>query len=252
MSFAEELRVAIEAAEAGGAAALARFRRPVGVWKKTDASPVTEADLASEAAILGAIERTFPDDGFMSEESGERPAANGRRWLVDPIDGTLAFLRGLPHWGVLVAFESGGRVEAGVAHFPALATTYAAASGEGCWRNGERVRCSDVASFPAATIQIGEAASIRERDPRLFDAIIGSGATIRCYGDAYAACLVLDGRSDGWIECARTWDFAPFAVLAREAGARFTDWSGAESIDGGTAILATPRLHDLLRALVSP
>lgn len=250
MSFANELRVAREAARSGGDAALALFQRSIDVRRKGDASPVTDADIASEAAIIQTIERVFPSDGFLGEESGARPSANGRRWIVDPIDGTRAFIRGLPHWGVLVALEVEGRVEVGVAHFPAMAVAFSAATGEGCWRDGERVRCSEVASLGEATVQIGEMRAVRESNPEMFDAIIRSADVVRSYGDAYAGCLVLDARSDAWIEASPfAWDFAPFAVLAREAGAVFTDWSGREAIGSGTALLAPPSLHTEILAL---
>ncbi len=208
--FASELRVAREAAEAGGAPALERFRRSIAVRRKADFSPVTEADLASEAAILRRISEAFPSDGFVCEESGERPGSNGRRWIVDPLDGTRAFVRGLPHWGVLVALEVEGRVEVGVARFPALGAMYAGATGQGCALNGESIRCSDAASLAEATVQIGEIGAVAARDPLLFEAVIWSSAVLRSYGDAYAGCLVLEGRSDASIEASvKPWDLAP-------------------------------------------
>ncbi|HUP66003.1 MAG TPA: inositol monophosphatase family protein [Thermoanaerobaculia bacterium] len=252
MRYTSELVVAREAAEAGGVAALERFRRSIGIKRKPDSSPVTEADFASEAAILRRILQAFPSDGFLCEESGEKAGSSGRRWIIDPLDGTRAFLRGLPHWGVLVALEVEGRVEAGVANFPAAEAMYAAATGEGCTRNGKAIRCSDASSLAEATVQLGEISSIAALDPALFDGILRSGAVLRSYGDAYAGCLVLEGRSDAWIEAtARAWDLAPFASLAREAGAVFTDWSGEESIDRGTGLLAPPALHRAIRELMT-
>lgn len=241
--YGDELRLAEEAAMIGGKAALAHFLKGVEVKTKADASPVTAADLASNDAILETIRNAFPADAILSEELEERPEAGGRRWIVDPIDGTRAFLRGLPHWGVLVALEVAGRVEVGVAHFPAAGLMWSAATGHGCRRNGELVRCSEGVALAEATIQIGEAARILERRPRFLEAVVRRAAIVRSYGDAFAACLVLDGRSDGWIECASTWDLAPFAALARESGAMFSDWSGVERIDGGTALLAAPTVH---------
>ncbi|HEY0590979.1 MAG TPA: inositol monophosphatase family protein, partial [Thermoanaerobaculia bacterium] len=252
MRYTSELLVAREAAEAGGAAALERFGRSLDTRTKADASPVTEADFASEAAILRRISQAFPSDGYLCEESGEKGASSGRRWIVDPLDGTRAFLRGLPHWGVLVALEVEGRVEAGVAYFPALGAMYAAATGEGCSRNGEAIRCSDAGSLPGATVQLGEIGPIAALDPGLFDGILRSGAVLRSYGDAFAGCLVLEGRSDAWIEAtARAWDFAPFVPLAREAGAVFTAWNGEEAIDRGTGLLAPPALHRAIRGLMA-
>ncbi|HSN67752.1 MAG TPA: inositol monophosphatase family protein [Thermoanaerobaculia bacterium] len=253
MRYARELMVAREAAEAGGAVALERFRRDIDVRRKPDSSPVTEADLASEAAILRRISQAFPSDGVLSEESGEKPGSSGRRWIVDPLDGTRAFLRRLPHWGVLIGLEVEGRIEAGVAYFPAVGALYAAATGEGCRRNGETIRCSGVTSLAEATVQLGEIGPIASLDAALFDGLLRSGAVLRSYGDAFAGCLVLEGRSDAWIEAtARAWDFAPFAALAREAGAVFTDWSGEEAIDRGTGLLAPPALHGAIRGMMSP
>lgn len=250
MNFSDELQVAQDAAKRGGDAALAHFMTRVDVRTKEDDSPVSAADLASNDAILRAIAAAYPGDAVLSEETEARPEAGGRRWIVDPIDGTRAFLRGLSHWGVLVALEVDGRVEVGVAHFPAMGITFAAATGGGCRRNGELVRCSDVARLGDATVQIGEVRPVKERDPRFFDEVVRRAAVVRSYGDAFAACLVLDGRSDGWIEVAKAWDFAPFTVLAREAGAVFSDWTGADRIDSGTAIVATPGVHRELVEMV--
>ncbi|MHB0971963.1 MAG: inositol monophosphatase family protein [Thermoanaerobaculia bacterium] len=252
MTWAAELRVAREAAASGGQAALGYFRQTIDVRRKGDASPVTDADVASETAIIRTIERAFPSDGFLGEESGERPSTNGRRWIIDPIDGTRAFLRGLPHWGVLIGLEVDGHIEAGVAHFPAIAVAYSAATSEGCWRNDERIYCRNDVSLDEATVQIGEFRTVRDGNPSMFDAVVRTADVVRSYGDAYAPCLVLDGRSDAWIEAAvKPWDLAPFPVLAREAGALFTDWNGRESITSGNALLAPAPLHARILSLMA-
>lgn len=250
MPFEHELDVARRAAAAGAAAALQYFRKNPRTTVKADESPVTEADLAAEKAILDVIRREFPADAILSEESGVY-GEGGRRWLVDPIDGTRGFIRGLPHWGMIIGFENGGRIEAGVVHLPALGVAYSAATGAGCFRNDEKIRCADVERLEDATVQVGEMRAVLEKGRAFFDMLVARAAIVRSYGDCMAPCLVLEGRSDVWIEAGvKPWDLSPFPVLAREAGAVFTDWNGVESIAGATVLLSSPKLHrQLIEAL---
>jgi len=150
------VEVARRAVERAGAAAMRHFRTDLAIEKKPDRTPVTAADRESEAAILEAIGARFPDHAILAEESGLHPGAPGKRWIVDPLDGTRGFTRGGPFWGPLVAFESGGEILAGALALPALGTTYYAGRGLGAFRDGERLRVSQVDTLEEATVSLGE------------------------------------------------------------------------------------------------
>ncbi|HYW51798.1 MAG TPA: inositol monophosphatase family protein, partial [Gemmatimonadaceae bacterium] len=153
MSENEDLLQAVtELARLSGDEANRFFRQGIAVEFKGDGSPVTAADRAAETVAREWIRAHFPNDGILGEEFGlEQPDAP-RRWVLDPIDGTKTFVRGVPLWGTLVACVAGDEVLAGAAYFPAVGEIIAAAPGEGCWWNGARARVSDVASLAQATV----------------------------------------------------------------------------------------------------
>src|SRR5689334_23665735 len=138
-----ELEVATRAARAAGETALAYFRRDPKVTWKPDDSPVSEADHAADRVLVDALRAAFPDDAILTEESGEAAGASGRRWIVDPIDGTRPFLRGIPDWSNLVALEAEGDIVVGILNLPAHGDLYAAARGLGTTKNGTQVRIAD-------------------------------------------------------------------------------------------------------------
>jgi phosphoribosyl-AMP cyclohydrolase / phosphoribosyl-ATP pyrophosphohydrolase len=251
-SYERELDVALRATRAAGEKALSYFRRPLEVRRKADLSPVTDADLAADRVFREIIANEFPDDGFLAEESGSQASRSGRRWILDPIDGTKGFARGLPFWSVLAALEDGGEIVAGVAHFPALKTTYFARRGGGCFRDDDRVHCSATERLDEASVQIAELRDLLSSEAR--DAVAGIAETAyitRSIGDALAGCLVVDGSCDVWIERGlQPYDVAPFYILAPEAGARVTDWGGAADPAGGSIAIAPPALHARVLALL--
>jgi phosphoribosyl-AMP cyclohydrolase / phosphoribosyl-ATP pyrophosphohydrolase len=253
VSYERELDVALRATRAAGEKALSYFRRPLDVRRKADLSPVTDADLAADRVFREIIANEFPDDGFLTEESGSQASrSSGRRWILDPIDGTKGFARGLPFWSVLAALEDGGEIVAGVAHFPALNTTYFARRGGGCFRNDARVHCSATERLEEASVQIAELRDLLTSEARdAIASIVGTAYVTRSIGDALAGCLVVDGSCDAWIERRlQPYDVAPFYILAPEAGARVTDWSGAVDPAGGSIAIAPPALHASVLALL--
>ena len=138
------LLAALELARLTGQTALRHFRGAVTVERKSDGSPVTIADREAERSARDWIARRFPDDGILGEEFGETPGNSGRRWLLDPIDGTRTFVRGVPLWGSLIAIIEDDTVLAGAACYPAMGEEVAAAPGRGCWHNGARCAVSKV------------------------------------------------------------------------------------------------------------
>ena len=232
------MEVATEFARAAGQAALRHFRTPLSIEHKADGSPVTIADRAAEQAAREGIEARFPEDGILGEELGStRPGAR-RQWLVDPIDGTQTFVRGVPLWGSLVAVIEADRVLAGAACFPALGEMIAAAAGGGCFWNGAASRVSEISTLEKATAlttdeRFGADPSRRAAWTRL----AARAALSRSWGDCYGYLLVATGRAEAMVDPKLSaWDSAPVLVIVEEAGGVFTDWSGQRTAAGGSAI----------------
>jgi histidinol-phosphatase len=251
-TWERELDVAVTAARRGGAAALAHFTKDPKVTIKADRSPVSEADFAADRAILETLRAAFPGDAILTEESGEAPGASGRRWIVDPIDGTRPFLRGIPHWSNLIALEADGDVVVGVLHLPALGELYAAARGLGTTRNGTQVTVRDTTAAQEAYLTLGQLDNAhRALGPEAFLRLVDTVALARGYGDAWGPALVLSGVIDAWMECdVSLWDIAPFPVLFEEAGAVFTGLDGERHWPTRSGIAANPALHAQLLGLL--
>lgn len=240
------------AARAGADAALPFFgKRGVVTWKADD-SPVGQADHAADAAIQHRIRAAFPDDAIVTEESGEHAGTSGRRWIVDPVDGTRDFLRGLPYWATLIALEVGGDIAVGVLHLPVLGTLYAAARDAGAWRDGGRLEVRDAASHSRCLLAFGESDCILDAvGTGAFARLVRGVGSARGYGAPYGAALMLDGQADAWIEGnVSVWDIAPFVVLLEEAGARFTDLEGQRVWPCRSGLAAGPSLHRALLELI--
>ena len=246
-----ELQVAVNAARAGADAALPFFRKQSRVSWKSDNSPVGEADHAADAAIQRCIRDAFPDDTILTEESGERAGKRDRRWIVDPVDGTRDFLRGLPYWANLIALEADGDIVVGVLHLPALGRLYAAARGAGAWRDGQRLKVAE-APISRCLLVFGEVHCLLEAiDAETFGRLARSVGSARGYGAPYGAALMLDGQAEVWTEgIVSLWDIAPFVVLLEEAGARFTDLTGTRTWPSASGLAAAPALHDAVLEVV--
>jgi histidinol phosphatase-like enzyme (inositol monophosphatase family) len=243
------LEAVSEVAALAGAEALRHFRRRLEVEAKVDGSPVTRADRDAERVVRSWVERHFPDDGILGEEFGEsRPGAR-RRWLVDPVDGTRAFVKGVPLWGTLVAVAEGERVLAGAAEFPALGERLVAARGEGCWWNGACCRVSSVATVDEATVLATDVGFLKspERGDR-WRMLATRAANARTWGDCYGYLLVAIGRAelmaDGSVS---PWDAAALQVAVEEAGGVFTDWSGRATAFSDGAVATNAALAAELR-----
>jgi histidinol phosphatase-like enzyme (inositol monophosphatase family) len=193
-------------------------------------------------ADLGAA---FPTDGLLGEEFGEQAGASGRRWIVDPIDGTQSFIRGVPLYGVLVGLEDHGTPALGVIGFPALGgEIYWAARGAGAYRDGAPIRVSVVTTLAEATVCAGDAAPALFGDKYAgFQRVLAGCGRQRGWGDCYGYALVASGRVEVMVDpLVSAWDVAAVAPIVEEAGGVFTDWGGARTIHGGSAIGTTPAL----------
>jgi histidinol-phosphatase len=235
---------------------MARFRAAdLAVETKPDMTPVTEADRAVEAALRERLERARSDDGILGEELGRsgNGQAQGRRWIIDPIDGTKGYVRGLPVWATLLALEVDGRVHVGVVSAPALGRRWWALRGGGAFLNGERIAVSHVSAVEDAHLSYDSVVDFEECG--LGERFLGLARRCwrtRAYGDFWSHVLVAEGSIDISIEPSglSPWDVAPLVVLLEEAGGRLTDLQGVARIDGGAAVATNGRLHDeVLRAL---
>lgn len=246
------LDVALEAAFAAGQATLAHFRTGVAVEAKADATPVTAADRAAEAILRDRLRRAFPGHGIVGEEEGADRPESSHVWWLDPIDGTKAFVRGVPLYAVLVGLAIEGRIEVGVAHFPALGETVYAASGRGTRLNGRTVRVRDTEALADAYVAFTDAGSFaRHGRADAWRRLRAATAYQAGWSDAYGHALVACGRLELMLDpVMNPWDAGPFPVLLREAGGRFGDWSGRETIHGGEALSTTERLWPQVAALI--
>jgi myo-inositol-1(or 4)-monophosphatase len=245
-------RVAYEA----GRLTLGYFQRSIDTTWKADDTPVTVADRAAEAFIREQITARFPDHAIVGEEFGSSGDASAtHRWFIDPIDGTKSFICGVPLYSVLIGLEINGRVEVGVANFPALNELIAAASGQGCWWNGRTAHVSmqadlsrsivahiDTASFERVSAAKG-AAWTRLQKASYYNA---------GWCDAYGYLLVATGRVDVMLDpIMNVHDCAPFPVILREAGGFFGDWQGNETIYAGEALATNATLLPEVVALLA-
>lgn len=223
------LQAAAELAELAGQAALRYYAGGLSVERKADGSPVTLADRDAERLAREWLGRRFPRDGILGEEFGEQPGSSGRRWLLDPVDGTRSFVRGVPLWGSLVAVLEGDTVLAGAAAFPAVRERLAAAPGEGCWHNGSRCRVSDVGALADATVLITDSRIFTDLGyARAYQVLSDAAAMSRTWGDCYGYLLVATGRAEVMVDPRlNPWDGACFVPMIAEAGGSMTELSGA-------------------------
>jgi len=245
------LDVAMAAAWAGGRRTLAYFNTGVAVERKADGTPVTPADREAEALIRGVIGRAFPDHAILGEEEGETAGRAPVRWIVDPLDGTKSFVRGVPLYGTLVGVELHGEPVVGVIYLPALGEMLAAARGEGCTWNGRPCRVSATGKLEDALVALSDERTARTRS----DAYLRLAARTqlqRTWGDCYGYALVATGRAEVALDpVVALWDCAALLPIIEEAGGRFTDWRGRRTAGGGEALATNGVLHaavlDLLR-----
>ncbi len=241
-----------EAARAAGEIGLKYFRRGVEVTLKADRSPVTQADREAEQIIVEILGRAFPEHGFLGEELGAR-GSKEVRWIVDPIDGTRNFVRGIPIWAVLIALEERGEITAGVILNPVSGELWTARKGGGAFLGGERLRVSQVSSLDKATLIHASLNLIRRSGHwDSFTRLLDATDRQRGFGDFMCYTVVAEGKAEITVEAPdlKPWDLAPVKLLVEEAGGRFTDFAGIPSIYSGTALASNGRLHDAALALI--
>jgi histidinol-phosphatase len=246
MDPSPELKAALAAAERAAAIARSLYRHNLEVRIKADKSPVTEADLQCEIAIREILEARFPGHGFYGEETGARGADAESLWLVDPIDGTKAFVREYPMFSTQIALMRRGEIVLGVSSAPVYGELAYAERGGGAHLNGEALRVSEVSRIDAAALSSGNLKSLAAGPQwTRYGRLVAKVDRIRGYGDFLHYHLLAAGKIDAVIESdVNILDIAASAAIVTEAGGRFTDLDGAPITLGSGSVLATNgRLH---------
>jgi histidinol-phosphatase len=251
-SLADDLALALRLADAADAISMARFdASDLDVHLKRDATHVTEADLAVERALRDILQAERPDDGILGEEFGSSGDVS-RRWIIDPIDGTANYLKGIPMWTTLIALEIDARASVGVVSQPAIGRRWWAATGSGAWTNvpggtePRRLAVSTVATLADASASFQ---SITQwADAGKTDALLRLADTVwrdRGYGDAWPYMLLAEGRLEFVAEFdVKAYDIAAHVPIITEAGGRFTSFDGRDSIHEGSSLATNGVLHD--------
>jgi histidinol phosphatase-like enzyme (inositol monophosphatase family) len=249
VQFEKELQFARSVAMHAGDLALGYAQQELKPESKPDLSPVTIADKECERLIAARIEAAFPEDGILGEEGSDKPSRNGRRWIIDPIDGTRDFVRGIPVWSNLLALEADGEVVLGVCNMPARQESYFAWLGGGAYRCEQRISISGITDISLAAAFVNGGTSLNRFDwsPRLLD-FMSRFWSVRSFGGCLDAMYLATGKGEFWLEpTAEAWDFAPLKIILEEAGARFFNLDGGSSIYGRSGIACVPALEPLAR-----
>ncbi|MDC1142661.1 hypothetical protein OAU50_06190 [Planctomycetota bacterium] len=229
------------------------------IWKG-DGSPVSQADEKAEKIIVDAIHGQFPDDSIIGEEGTEAEGSSGYHWIIDPLDGTEAFIRKIPIWGVLIAIEKDNKIVAGLVYMPAQRELAWASKGQGChWveetgddelptlrERAVKAHVSNLANLSDAMISTtGQGAFYRSNSIEKFMALRSATRKDRGFGHCWGHLLVVTGRMDISFEPKiQVWDVAPFQIMVQEAGGKFTDFTGQVTPHSGNAVVSNGQLHD--------
>ena len=248
-SITSLLAAAGELSEFAAAVAMRHYRADIGVETKSDGSPVTIADRNAELAAREWLQQRFPNDGIVGEEFPDTNPDARRRWIIDPIDGTKAFVRGVPLWGTLVACCEGETVLAGAACYPAVNELVMAAPGEGCWWNGSRASVSAVSVLSNSTVLSTDERFLErpERGARWRELTSRAGV-VRTWGDCYGYLLVATGRAEIMVDDRMNpWDAAALQPIIEESGGVFTSWRNIPSAFDGDVIATNAALSATVR-----
>lgn len=241
-----DLALALSLADAADAITMQYFREPaLSVRTKSDQSPVSEADEAAEHVIRDRLTRERPGDGVIGEEFGVTGAST-RRWIIDPIDATRNYVRGVPVYATLIALEEQGRMSVGVISAPAIHRRWWASRGDGAFSNGNRMRTSKVAALRDAFIGYDSILDFEQLAlSASFLQLLRACDRTRGFGDFWAHMLVAEGAIDVAVEPkVALWDMAPVQIIVEEAGGRFTTLAGETTANGGSGVSTNGVIHD--------
>jgi myo-inositol-1(or 4)-monophosphatase len=239
------LEFTTETAWQAGQVTLGYFQTGVRPDFKSDDTPVTVADREAEALIRRRIEQRYPGHAIVGEEFGTAETDGAtHRWFIDPIDGTRAFVRGVPLYGVLLGLEIEGEIQVGAAHFPAMGEMLAAAKGKGCWWNGRRAQVSQISRLEDGLLAHSNPASFaRHGRAAAWERLQKTAGYCAGWSDCYGYLLVATGRAELMLDpIMNVWDCGPFPVILQEAGGYFGDWQGNATIYANEAMATTAAL----------
>jgi histidinol phosphatase-like enzyme (inositol monophosphatase family) len=241
------LDLAVRLVREAGDRTLQWFRASdLAVEAKVDGTPVTAADRDAERYLREHLANAFPEDGVLGEEEPPTASRSGRRWIIDPIDGTKAFTCGVPLYSNLLALEDEHGIALGVINLPALGETVWAGRGLGCWSERGPARVAATDTLDGAFVM---SSAFSTWTPHQVAALEQAGAHLRTWGDGYGYALVATGRAAAMIDpIVAPYDVGPMPVIFAEAGGRFTDLTGADTIEGGSGLATTGPIHDELLA----
>ena len=228
MEIRRLLDFAVDACDQAGKITLEYFQRDFVVETKEDLSPVSIADRRTEEKLRELIQKYYPDHGIIGEEFGGTDRTREYNWFIDPIDGTAAFVRGVPIYGVMLALERRGEMIVGVINFPALKEFVYAALGEGCTWNGSPARVSKTRTMQESLFcHSGREYFANTGRVQAYEELQAATGSQRTWGDCYGHVLVATGRADLCVDpVLQEWDAAPMIPILQEAGGTFTDWTG--------------------------
>ena len=246
MPYNQELLIAREAARIAGDIQLAHRGKLLQIENKSDASPVTQVDRLCEQAIRDMFLKHFPADGFLGEETGFDKGASGRKWIVDPLDGTRPYIRGIPTYSTLIALEDHDELVVGCMNLPALGETYWAHKGGGAFLNGNPIHVSATPQVPNV---LGCAFGFIEKagtpDAQALLKLMGAWGYAYGFMDAYTYGSIAAGRIDASVNLLdKPWDCAAAVCIVREAGGRFSDLHGDDTIYSGSCVLSNGIVHE--------
>jgi histidinol-phosphatase len=244
--------LAIDAAQKAGKHALTYFDTGIDVEWKSNQTPVTRADREAEQLLRDMLLGMFPQDGFLGEEFGERPGNSGFRWIIDPIDGTRSFVRGIPLWATLIGLEYQGEQVAGVTYIPALKQLFRAMRGDGAYRDSHRIRVSDIGALEESQAFYSSISWFMKGGCRdAFLELVTQTQRQRGFGDFYGFLMVAQGSGEIMVEYGVSpWDVAALKPLVEEAGGECTDWDGTPTILRPDILATNGKLHATALALL--
>jgi histidinol-phosphatase len=252
MLFQHELEIMLSAAQSAGKLAMKYFSTDTLAEEKDDMSPVTIADRESERLISGILSSSFPEDGILGEEGASRPCRSGRRWLIDPIDGTRDFVRRNSFWSVQIALQDEDRIVMGSIFFPCLNRMLYAVSGGGCYWNHQQVHVSDMNRLDKAVLLVSALKSAWDVFPPVGVRLLTERCwMVRSYGGSFDVAMLARGKADIWLSGnGMEWDYASARVIAQECGAKFLTKDGTDRINARNCLICSPGLEQELRRIL--
>jgi histidinol phosphatase-like enzyme (inositol monophosphatase family) len=249
-SLREFMAFGVDLAVEAGKITSKYFQTSVDVVAKDDDTPVTIADKEAEQYIRRKIEAKFPSHSILGEEEGETGEESEFRWIIDPIDGTQSFIRGVPLYAVLLALEFESEPVIGIIHNPPLGETVSAAKEVGCFYNGTPCLMGSTSKLEDAWVQVTDYADLSRRRPVFAKNLLSKAKSCRAWGDAYGYLLVATGRADAMIDpIMNIWDIAPLKPIITEAGGIFTNLDGEHEAMGTSSIACNKDLHSEIMQL---